>query len=99
MAVVVMQRFSGGDRDAAIARSKRAKVFFEKAGAEWLRLGEIHTGAHAGQRLMSIRWPDWATYGKAMQSLAGDPEFQKLLAESRANTKLEERTIVVGIDL
>ncbi len=99
MAVVVMTRYSGGDRESAIARSKRAKGFVEKAGAEWLRLAEIHTGVHAGHRLVSIRYPDWVTYGKVMQSLAGDAEFQKLMSEVRANAKLEERTVLVSMDL
>ena len=99
MAVVTFVRYSGGKRDAVVAAAKQGKAFLEKAGAEWVRLSLIHTGPHAGQWLISIRYPDWATYGKAQQALAGNAAYQKFLADNTAMVQLQERTIVVGIDL
>ena len=99
MAVVVFVRYSGGKRDALVPLAKKSKVIHEKAGAEWFRISQIYTGPHAGQWLLSVRWPDWATYGKGVQALAGDAALQKLIAEVATMTKLEDRTIVVSVDL
>ena len=56
MAVVAFVRYSGGKRDSVVAAAKKGKAFNEKAGAEWFRLSQIHTGPHTGQWLVSI-WP------------------------------------------
>ena len=77
MAVVTFSRYSGGNRDALIPLGKQSKAFHEKAGAEWLRVSLIHTGPHAGQWLVSIRWPDWAAYGKGQQTLQVTQRFRK----------------------
>jgi hypothetical protein len=99
LAIVAFSRYSGGKRDAIVPLAKQSKGFYEKVGAEWFRLSQIHTGPHAGQWLVSIRWPDWATYGNGQQALAGDVEHQKLLAEVGALIQLQDRTIVVSVDL
>ena len=99
MAVVSHTRWSGGNRDAIVAAAKKAKTIHEKAGAEFLRLGQIQTGPHAGQWLVTVRHTDWETYGKAMQTLAGNAAWQKLLAEVGAMSQLIDRTVVVSIDL
>jgi hypothetical protein len=99
MAVVTFVRYSGGKWDAVINAVKQGKTFLEKAGAEWVRLSQIHTGPHAGQWLVSIRYPDWATYGKAQQALTSNAAYQKFLADNVAMVQLQERTIVVGIDV
>ena len=99
MAVVAFSRYSGGKRDAIVPLAKKSKAFYEKAGAEWFHVSQIHTGPHAGQWLVSSRWSDWGTYGNGQQALGGDVEHQKLLAEVRALIQLQDRTIVVSIDL
>ena len=99
MAVVTFSRYSGGNRDALIPLGKQSKAFHEKAGAEWLRVSLIHTGPHAGQWLVSIRWPDWAAYGKGQQTLAGDAAFQKVMAEVGKLVQLQDRMVVVSVDL
>jgi hypothetical protein len=52
-----------------------------------------------GQWLVTIRWPDWATYGKAQQALASDAAYQRLLSETFAMMKVESRSVVTGLDL
>ncbi len=47
MAVTVVNRFSGGDREKFLANAKKAKPMFEKLGADF-RVGHIFTGPHAG---------------------------------------------------
>jgi hypothetical protein len=98
MAVAVLSRWSGGDRERFTAAAKKAKPILEKIGAE-VRVGIIYTGPHAGQWLTTARYPDWESYGKAMQSLTSDPTAQKTLAEITAAFKLESRTVISGIDL
>jgi len=53
---------------------------------------QIHTGEHAGQWLVSIIYPDWATYGKATQSLAEDAEHTKLRDKFAESARMEDRT-------
>jgi hypothetical protein len=84
MSVTSLTRYNGGKRDAMVALAKKAKPIHQKSGAELLRLGQIHTGPHAGQWVVSVRYPDWEAYGKARQALAGDTAYQKLTAEVEA---------------
>ena len=99
MAITVLTRFSGGNRDAMIALAKQAKPIVEQAGAEFFRLSQIYTGQWAGQLAVASRYPDWATYGQAQQALAGNAAYQALLAEANAISHLEGRTILTSIDL
>jgi hypothetical protein len=98
MAVAVLSRWSGGDREKFIAAAKRAKPMLEKLGAE-VRVGQLSTGPHTGQWVTTGRYPDWESYGKAAQVLTSDPAYQKMMAEMSATFKLENRTIITGIDL
>ena len=54
MAVTSLARFNGGSREALIANGRRAKAIHEKAGAELFRVGQIYTGPHAGQWMVSV---------------------------------------------
>jgi hypothetical protein len=99
MAVTQLMRWNGGTRDSLIDLGKQAKALWEKAGAESFRVAQIHTGPNVGQWLVAVRFPDWAAYGKAMQSLASDAAYRKFLAEVGAISELVDRTVVVGIDL
>jgi hypothetical protein len=98
MAVTQLTRWSGGNRDALVPLGKQAKAIQEKLGGEF-RLGQIHTGPHAGQWLTSVRYPDWETYGKAQQALASDTAFQKLMADALATAQVADRAVIVGIDI
>ena len=98
MAVAVLSRWSGGDREKFIANAKKAKPMFEKLGAE-IRVGQIFTGPHAGQWVATARYADWETFGKSAQVLTSDPTYHKMVAEMMATFKLESRTIIAGIDL
>jgi hypothetical protein len=97
MPITVFSRYSGSSRDAFVAVAKQAKPILEKAGADMVRLGQLHTGPHAGDLLAAIRYPSWETYGKAQQSLSSDSAFQALY--SQVASHLADRIVVVGIDL
>jgi hypothetical protein len=46
-----------------------------------------------------MRFPNWETYGKAIQGMANDPAFQSLMAEALKIAQVADRAVVVGIDL
>jgi hypothetical protein len=98
MAVTVVNRFSGGDREKFLATVKKGNPMFEKLGAD-VRVGQIFTGPHAGQWMVTARYADWESFGKAGQVLSSDPTYQKMAAEMMATFKLEDRTIIAAIDL
>ena len=99
MAIVQFTRFKGGKPEEMIASAKKAKVFWEKNGAEWFRMSRFHTGAMAGEWLISVRFPDWLAYGKAHEALSKDHEYQQILAGVMGKAELTGRNVAVGIDL
>ena len=100
MAVTSLARFNGGSREALIANGRRAKAIHEKAGAELFRVGQIYTGPHAGQWMVSVRWADWEAYGRAQQILASDNEYQQLWSDvAKSGSQLVDRALIVGVDL
>lgn len=99
MTVTQFTRFSGGKPDAMVAVARKAKAMQEKAGAEMFRVSRFHTGPWAGQWLVVGRYPDWATYGRAMQALTADPAWHAIMTEVTTIAKLEGRTLLTGVDL
>jgi hypothetical protein len=98
MAVAVLSRWSGGDREKFIASAKKYKSILETLEAE-VRAGQIATGPHAGQWVTTARFADWESFGKGVQWLLNDPSYLKLVEEMAETFKLENRTIITGIDL
>lgn len=98
MSVTVLARWKGDPKDAAQA-GKKAKPILEKHGAEMVRMSTFYSGAYTGQILVAIRYPDWKTYGKAMDKLAQDAQYQKLMAEVRKTSELLSRNVLVGLDI
>ena len=98
MAVAVLSRWSGGDREKFIASAKKYKPILEKLEAG-VRAGQISTGPHAGQWVTTARFADWESFGKGVQWLLNDPSYLKLVGEMAETFKLENRTIINGIDL
>ena len=99
MAIVQFTRFKGGKPEDMIPNAKKAKVYWEEHGAEWFRFSRFQVGEMAGQWLVSIRFPDWATYGKANDALAKNTEYQRIMADVATKTEIQSRSIAVGIDI
>jgi hypothetical protein len=97
--ITQLTRFKSDDPDEMIKAAKKAKPLFEKHGAEFFRFSRFHSGVWAGEWLAATRYSSWSVYGKAMEGLAKDPAFQKLLAEMNSFSELTARNITVGIDL
>lgn len=99
MSIVQFTRFKGGDSEQLIKNARVAKQIFEKHGAEFLRLSRFHTGAWAGEWLVTTRYPNWEVYGKVQEAVAKDPDFAKVWARTMELSELTGRNIAVGIDL
>jgi hypothetical protein len=46
-----------------------------------------------------LTYADWATYGNAMQTMAADPDYQRLLADAAAGFDLQDRSIIVADEI
>jgi len=99
MAIVQFTRFRSDKPEEMVKTAKQAKTIFEKHGAEFLRMSRFHTGAWAGEWLVSTRYSSWEVYGKVQEAVAKDPEFATLMANTASIAQLTGRNIAVGIDL
>ncbi len=99
MSITVLSRWSSASRDDVVRVAGKVRPIVEKHGAEYIRLGQAYSGAYAGQFIVSMRYADWETYGKAMQAMSNDPAFQEAYAEALSVGQLEGRSIIVGIDI
>ena len=70
MAIVQFTRFKSDKPEEMVKTAKQAKAIFEKHGAEFLRLSRFHTGAWAGEWLISTRYSSWEVYGKVQEGVA-----------------------------
>jgi hypothetical protein len=80
MAVAVSSRGSGSDRERFTAAAKKAKPILEKVAAG-VRAGDYLHLASRGQWVTTAHYPDWESYGKAMQSLTSDPTETRSLGQ------------------
>ena len=92
-------RWHGGSLEDMTQAARKAKAAFEKNGAEFFRVSRIHSGQHAGDWLVVTRYADWTTYGRCMDALSKDDEYQKLFARVTSIAQLGDRTLMVGVDL
>jgi hypothetical protein len=97
--VVSFTRFKSSNAEEMVKAAKEAKAIWEKHGAEFLRLSRFHTGAWAGEWLVTLRFSNWEVYGKAQEAAAKDEAFTKLLARTLNFAELTGRNIAVGVEL
>ena len=98
MTVTVVTRWTGQRADVE-RNCARAKPMLLKLGADDFRVGEIYSGPWTGQWLVSVVYRDWTSYGKTQQAIGNDREFQQVLAEGARTTALQERTVIVSLDV
>jgi hypothetical protein len=96
MAIVVVSRWKG-PHDLSLARE--AGALFKKHGAVSVRIGHCYSGEYTGQLIVAVSFPDWASYGAAMQAAIADPDFQSLLAQALKTFELQDRSIFVSEEL
>jgi hypothetical protein len=99
MPVVQFARFKSDDAVQVIKNVRISKKIFEKHGTEFLRLSRFHTGAFAGEFLITTRYSSWEAYGNVQEAVAKDPDFAKVLSQTMEIAELTGRNIAVSIDL
>jgi hypothetical protein len=97
MAITSVSRWKGNPEDTGLA--KEIAPVLKRHGAVSVRLGFCHSGAYAGQTFGVLTFPDWATYGRAMQGLSGDPDYKRIFGELSKKFELQERSLMVTEDL
>jgi hypothetical protein len=98
MAITTVSRWKGKLEDA-LPIAKEIAPLLKNQGAIAVRLGYCHSGEYTGQVYAAIIFPDWATYGSAMQTLSGDAQYQRIFAEALKIAELQDRSVIVSQDL
>src|ERR1700687_3893292 len=99
MAIVQFARFKSDKPEEMVKAGRHGKAIFEKPGGEFLTLPRFHTGAWAGEWLITTRYSSWEAYGKVQEAVAKDEAFAKLMAHTATFAALKGRNIAVGVDL
>src|SRR5579863_10116464 len=99
MSVTVMVRYKGGTQEQLMPLAKKVKPIHQKHGAEIYRAARFHTGPYVGEWLVVLRYADWAAYAKAQSGLAGDAEYQKIIAQVAKHAEVTSRNFLVDLDV
>jgi hypothetical protein len=86
-------------RDDAQRIIRDAAPRIKQHGATHVRLGHIHAGHITGQTIVEVTYPDWQTFGQAMQKQQEDQEYQSLLSGALQTGKLLNRTVLTVEDI
>lgn len=96
MAVVIVTRFKGNQDFTP--RMKQAAGILKKHGAKSVRGGRCHAGAYAGQVTIATAFSDWTSYGKGMDGLMADPEWQAFQVAATKEFELQDRSLIAAED-
>ena len=96
MPVTIVTRFKGKDDHTPFA--KNAAAILKRHGAQWVRGGRCLVGGHTGEVMIATTFADWAAYGRAMQGLLADPDWQKLQAEVQRVFDVQDRSLIAAED-
>jgi hypothetical protein len=98
MPIVSVSRWDIPREEASrIARDGATRI--KQHGATQVRLGHIHAGHITGQTVIEVTYPDWTTFGQAMQRQQEDQEYQNLLQEALQKGRLLNRTVLTVEDI
>jgi len=87
------------NRDDARKLAAEAAPLLKKQGASFIRIGFCHSGQFTGQTMVVVNYPDWQTYGRAMEAQMQDPAYQSLYAQVTSKGELLDRTLLVTEEL
>jgi hypothetical protein len=100
MIVTIAIRWSVQDPESATREARRAKAVWLKSGAQEFRVGQFYTGPHTGDWVFHMTFADMAAYAKATALARASDEMKDILAASaRAGNEMQEREILVGLDI
>jgi len=96
MTVNMIIRRKGDHEDPRLEALRQEGVpLLMKHGALSHRFGYYQSGAHAGQILIVLSYPDLAAHERAMKSMASDPDWTRVSAAVDAIAPLQESYLTV----
>ena len=98
MAITAVSRWKGKLEDA-LPIAREIAPLLKNQGATAVRLGYCHSGEYTGQVYAAIIFPDWATYGRAMQALSADAQYQRIFADALKIADLQDRSVIITQDI
>jgi hypothetical protein len=96
MAVVIVTRFKGNPD--FVPMLKEAAAILKKHGAMSVRGGRCYAGSYAGQVVVATALADWNAYGRLMQGLLADPDWQRLYQDTMTKFELKDRSLIAAED-
>ena len=87
------------DREQGLRLAAQAAPILKRHGATAVRAGFCHSGAHTGTVTVVTMYPDWQAFGRAVQGMYEDQNYQTLFAEVVKTGELLDRSIMVMQDL
>jgi hypothetical protein len=98
MPIVSVSRWEISQNDAQqLVREAAPRI--KEHGATQVRLGHIHAGHITGQTVVEVTYPDWQSFGQAMQRQRDDTQYQDVLNQAMQKGKLLNRTILSVEDI
>ena len=94
MAVIVVTRWKGNEEYRQLVT--QAAAILKRHGATSVRAGRCFSGEYSGELVVATTYPDGAAFGRSLQALSADAEWQRLLAEASKISELQDRSIIVA---
>ena len=98
MAIVSVSRWKGSAEQAQPLAREIAPIV-KAAGASAFRCGPCYSGPDAGRFYVAITFPDWTAFGRAMQTLSADPQYQRIYREALKIGELQDRSMIIAEDV
>jgi hypothetical protein len=96
MSVTIVTRFKGNQDH--IPTMREAAAILKRHGAISVRGGRCLVGGYAGEVVVATTFADWTAYGRGMQGLMADPDWQKLQASVASVFQLQDRSLIASED-
>jgi hypothetical protein len=98
MAIVSVSRWKAS-AEQALPIARQVAPILKGHGATSVRFGPCYSGPDAGCVYVAITFPDWASFGRAQQTLAADAQYQRSYAEALKIGELQDRSLIVAEEL
>ena len=95
MAIVQVTRWKASAEQAR-PLAREAAPIVKAAGASAMRFGPCFSGPDAGTFYVAVTFPDWATFGRAMEALAANAQYQRIYGEALKVGEVQDRSLIVA---
>ena len=96
MSVTMIVRRKADHQDVRLVPLRTEGIaLLKKHGAISHSYGYYHSGAHAGEMFVAVRYPDLAAQERAMQAMSRDVDWQRVSDELEKIAPLQELYLIV----